>query len=120
MPIYEYRCKSCGVVREVIQKISDRPLKKCPKCSGALEKLISRSSFQLKGTGWYESDYGRKSKPSDSKDSSSGDTSSSSEKSAKEKTASGEKASTDKVASGEKGSTERVASSSGSPRKKSS
>jgi len=60
MPIYEYRCKSCGAVTEVIQKMSDKPLTKCKTCSGTLEKLISRSSFQLKGSGWYVTDYGRK------------------------------------------------------------
>ena len=64
MPIYEYRCKSCGAVREVLQKMSDKPLKKCAKCPGALEKLVSRSSFQLKGTGWYVSDSARKNKAS--------------------------------------------------------
>ncbi len=58
MPIYEYRCTSCGKVLEVIQKFDDKPLKKCTECSGALEKLISRSAFQLKGGGWYSEGYG--------------------------------------------------------------
>lgn len=57
MPLYEYRCKSCGHTFEIIQKFSDRPLKKCPECAGSLEKLISRTSFQLKGGGWFVSDY---------------------------------------------------------------
>jgi putative FmdB family regulatory protein len=57
MPLYEYRCKSCGHAFEVIQKFSDRPLKTCRECSGPLEKLISRSSFQLKGGGWFIGDY---------------------------------------------------------------
>ena len=57
MPIYEYRCKSCGTVIEVIQKFGDRPLRKCRTCSGRLEKLISRTSFQLKGGGWYAHGY---------------------------------------------------------------
>jgi putative FmdB family regulatory protein len=61
MPIYEYRCTSCGHVTEVLQRSrSDKPLKKCPKCSGDVEKLISRSSFQLKGGGWYATGYARK------------------------------------------------------------
>lgn len=60
MPIYEYHCTSCQDDFEVTQKISDAPLKECPKCQGALEKLISQSSFVLKGSGWYMSDYGRK------------------------------------------------------------
>jgi len=57
MPIYEYRCTSCGHLIEIIQRISDRPLRKCPKCSGRLEKLVSRASFQLKGGGWYSEGY---------------------------------------------------------------
>ena len=60
MPIYEYRCNSCQDDFEVTQKISDAPLTECPKCRGRLEKLISQSSFVLKGSGWYMSDYGRK------------------------------------------------------------
>ena len=62
MPIYEYRCKSCGEVIEVIQQFSDRPLRKCKACSGRLEKLISRTAFQLKGGGWYAQGYGASSK----------------------------------------------------------
>ena len=61
MPIYEYRCTSCGHTLEVIQKFDDKPLKKCTECSGALEKLISRSAFQLKGGGWYSEGYGAQS-----------------------------------------------------------
>ena len=63
MPIYEYRCNDCGRVFEAIQKFSDKPLKKCVHCAGGdIEKLISRSSFVLKGTGWYQTDYARKEK----------------------------------------------------------
>lgn len=58
MPIYEYRCKKCGEQFEVIQKFSDRPLRSCRSCKGRLEKLISRSSFALKGGGWYAEGYG--------------------------------------------------------------
>jgi putative FmdB family regulatory protein len=64
MPIYEYRCTSCGHTLEVIQKFNDKPLKKCTECSGALEKLISRSAFQLKGGGWYNEGYGGRGKSS--------------------------------------------------------
>lgn len=60
MPIYEYGCDACGKVLEVMQKFSDEPLKTCPDCSGPLTKLISRTSFQFKGTGWYVTDYARK------------------------------------------------------------
>lgn len=58
MPIYEYRCRKCGEVTEVIQKFSDRPKRKCRSCSGRLEKLVSRTSFLLKGGGWYAEGYG--------------------------------------------------------------
>ena len=58
MPIYEYRCKSCGTLIEVIQKFDDKPLRKCRECAGRLEKLISRTSFQLKGGGWFAQGYG--------------------------------------------------------------
>ncbi len=58
MPLYEYRCLKCGQVTEVLQKLSDRPLRRCRLCSGKLEKLISRTSFQLKGGGWFAHGYG--------------------------------------------------------------
>ena len=58
MPIYEYRCLKCGSEIEVLQKFSDPPLRRCKECRGKLEKLISRTSFQLKGGGWYAQGYG--------------------------------------------------------------
>jgi putative FmdB family regulatory protein len=61
MPIYEYQCTHCGRVQEILQKISDKPLTKCSRCSGRMHKLISQSSFHLKGTGWYVTDYANKS-----------------------------------------------------------
>ena len=63
MPIYEYECGKCGVI-EVMQKIKDTPLKKCPDCGCKVKKLVSQSSFHLKGSGWYATDYGSKSRPS--------------------------------------------------------
>jgi putative FmdB family regulatory protein len=62
MPIYEYECTKCGKIEEVFQKFSDKPLTKCHHCSGKLHKLISQSTFHLKGTGWYVTDYANKSK----------------------------------------------------------
>lgn len=62
MPIYEYRCHQCGKTLERIQKFSDEPLKVHEDCGGELERLISRSSVQFKGTGWYVTDYGRNGK----------------------------------------------------------
>lgn len=57
MPVYEYECVQCGKHLEVMQKFSDKPLTKCPDCSGKMKKLISNTSFVLKGTGWYVTDY---------------------------------------------------------------
>ena len=63
MPIYEYQCKKCGEF-EVVQKITEPQLKRCPTCRGKVTKLISNTSFQLKGTGWYVTDYARKGRAS--------------------------------------------------------
>ena len=60
MPLYEYRCKKCGHQFEVIQKFSDKPQTKCPKCGAALEKLLSAPAIQFKGKGWYVTDYAKK------------------------------------------------------------
>lgn len=58
MPIYEYECGSCGHKLEAIQKMSDMPLTDCPACSAPeLRKLVSAGGFQLKGSGWYETDF---------------------------------------------------------------
>lgn len=57
MPIYEYRCTGCGHTFEVMQKFSDRPVKKCPECKGKVEKLLSAPGLLFKGTGWYVTDY---------------------------------------------------------------
>src|SRR5256885_823550 len=58
MPIYEYRCEHCGVFEEM-QRITDPPLARCPTCKRKVRRLISSTSFQLKGTGWYATDYAR-------------------------------------------------------------
>ena len=66
MPIYEYKCASCGHKKEVLQKMSDVPLTECPACGKpTLTKLISAAGFQLKGSGWYATDFkgGSKAKP---------------------------------------------------------
>lgn len=61
MPIYEYQCESCGHEFEVMQKFSDPPIRECQLCHGEVRKLISQSTFHLKGTGWYVTDYAKKS-----------------------------------------------------------
>ncbi len=59
MPLYEYRCQDCGETIETIQKFSDSPLSKCEDCGGVLERLLSASAIQFKGSGWYVTDYGK-------------------------------------------------------------
>jgi len=61
MPLYEYQCKKCRHRFEKIQKFSDAPVKKCPKCGGAVEQLLSAPAVQFKGSGWYVTDYAKKS-----------------------------------------------------------
>jgi len=70
MPLYEYRCKKCGHTFEKIQKFSDKPIKKCPECGGAVEQIISAPAVQFKGSGWYVTDYAKKSHVPASSDSS--------------------------------------------------
>ena len=58
MPIYEYRCSNCGLQKEFLQKVSDEPLTECPECKQqTLGKLLSAAGFQLKGSGWYATDF---------------------------------------------------------------
>jgi putative FmdB family regulatory protein len=58
MPFYEYECSKCGYQDEVLQKITDQPLTKCPSCGKqGLKKLVSAPVFRLKGSGWYETDF---------------------------------------------------------------
>ncbi len=58
MPFYEYQCTKCGHEEEVLQKVSDKPLKKCPACGkSAMQKKVSAAAFRLKGGGWYETDF---------------------------------------------------------------
>ena len=95
MPIYEYECTNCGRVEEAIQKFSDRPLTRCKHCSGNLNKLVSQSSFHLKGSGWYVTDYAGKSRPSSSTSKASSQSDSSSNSSNSGNNTKSEKKSTD-------------------------
>ena len=72
MPIYEYECSKCGVF-EVTQRITEKALGKCPTCRSKVRKLISNTSFQLKGSGWYITDYGRGKGTNEEKRENSGD-----------------------------------------------
>ena len=79
MPLYEYQCESCQTRFERIQKFSDPPIDVCPSCGGPVKKLLSSPAIQFKGTGWYITDYAKKS----STESSSKTSSTSSEKTEK-------------------------------------
>jgi len=63
MPLYEYKCLHCGATFEILQNVSDFPLKKCVKCGGELKKIIFPPAIQFKGEGWYVTDYALKNKP---------------------------------------------------------
>jgi putative FmdB family regulatory protein len=68
MPIYEYRCGACGHQEDHLQKVSDRPLSKCPACGRkSYKKLLSAAGFQLKGSGWYATDFKAPAKKADAK-----------------------------------------------------
>ena len=69
MPLYEYKCDSCGKTFEVIQKFSDEPLTVHPECGGKVERLLSAPAFHLKGTGWYATDYAKSNGSKENKDS---------------------------------------------------
>jgi putative FmdB family regulatory protein len=66
MPLYEYQCKKCGHRFERIQRFSDPMVKKCPDCGGKVEQLVSAPAVQFKGSGWYVTDYAKKSSGSSS------------------------------------------------------
>lgn len=102
MPIYEYQCEACGAHLEKLQKISDAVLKDCPECSEpSLKKMISATSFRLKGTGWYETDFKTGTKKHGAEDKS------------KNKAADANKTSTEKAAKTEKSGKSGSDSSSG-------
>lgn len=75
MPIYEYKCNNCGHEYELIQKMSDAPVTECEKChENSAQRLVSAPGFQLKGTGWYETDFKNKGKPKTNQNDKSGNT----------------------------------------------
>jgi putative FmdB family regulatory protein len=117
MPIYEYRCSQCGHELEALQKLADAPLTTCPACHAAtLVKQMSAAGFQLKGSGWYATDFrGSKTKPAESGDGAktgaTADTSSDSESTTGKKTETkSESKPATESASGNKGETKTAAS----------
>jgi len=105
MPIYEYQCQKCNAHTEAFQKVTDKPLSKCPKCGGKLEKLISAPAIQFKGSGWYVTDYANKAtKGEKSESESTSSTEKKADKKAKESSPAkktSEKASSPKASSGD-------------------
>ena len=125
MPIYEYQCNKCGLI-EVTQRITEKALTKCPTCRSKVKRLISNTSFQLKGTGWYITDYARKGQTngesksdngsktssSESKSDNSSKTSSSSESKSESKKTESKKGDTSSSGSGKSSSTSSSSSTS--------
>lgn len=100
MPIYEYECTKCGKHHEIMQKITAKPLSECSECGGKMKKMISSSSFVLKGTGWYATDYAAgKSAPVSPKTEKAADTKSESNPESKTETKAGKKAPTEAAVS---------------------
>lgn len=110
MPIYEYRCPKCGTF-ETMQRITEAPLKRCPTCKSKVERMMSRTSFVLKGTGWYATDYAR-SGSAKSTDSSSDK---SSDKSAAASTGNGSSTNESSAASASDGGSDKSSSSKTTP-----
>jgi putative FmdB family regulatory protein len=113
MPLYEYECKKCGHRFEKIQKFSDRMVKKCPECGGVVEQMISAPAVQFKGSGWYVTDYAKKSGSSGSSDGGSKE----SKKDDKSKSESSSKESSGKESSSKDGSSKESSSKESSSKK---
>jgi putative FmdB family regulatory protein len=103
MPLYEYECKKCGHRFEKIQKFSDKMVKKCPECGGQVEQMISAPAVQFKGSGWYVTDYAKKSS-SPGSSGNSGDSSSKEKKDDKPKSDASSKDSSSKESSSKESS----------------
>jgi len=120
MPLYEYECKKCHHRFEKIQKFSDRMVKKCPDCGGVVEQMISAPAVQFKGSGWYVTDYAKKSSSQSSADGSGKDSkkedTSKSESSSKE--GASKEGSSSKEVSSKESSSNRESSSKESSAKK--
>jgi putative FmdB family regulatory protein len=116
MPLYEYECKKCGHRFEKIQKFSDKMVKKCPECGGQVEQMISAPAVQFKGSGWYVTDYAKKS----SSPGSSGDSSSKEKKDDKPKSDSSSKDGSSKESSSKETSSKESSSKDSSSRESSS
>jgi len=116
MPLYEYECKKCGHRFEKIQKFSDKMVKKCPECGGQVEQMISAPAVQFKGSGWYVTDYAKKT----SSGGASGSGDSKDKKDDKSKSDGGSKESSSKESSSKESSSKESSSKEGSSKDSSS
>src|SRR6266536_3375059 len=114
MPLYEYECKKCGHRFEKIQLYSDKMVKKCPECGGQVEQMISAPAVQFKGSGWYVTDYAKKSSSQGS--AGSGDSSAKDKKEEKSKSDSSSKDSSSRDGSSKESSTKESSSKESSSR----
>lgn len=118
MPIYEYRCAKCGFQQDVLQRLSEAPLTKCPECGKrTFKKQVTAAGFQLKGTGWYATDFknsGNKKKPADKTEGSSTESSKESSKESSAKESSAKESSTKESNAKESSGSAAGASSAGS------
>ena len=114
MPLYEYECKKCGHRFEKIQLYSDKMVKKCPECGGQVEQMISAPAVQFKGSGWYVTDYAKK---SSSPGSPGGDSSAKEKKDERPKADSGSKDSASKESASKESSSKDSSSKQSSPSK---
>jgi putative FmdB family regulatory protein len=96
MPLYEYQCKKCHHRFERIQKFSDPHIKKCPDCGGPVEQVLSAPAVQFKGSGWYVTDYAKKSSGSTASSSANGESASGADSSGKKEEKKETKAETSK------------------------
>ena|ERR1700739_1729569 len=104
MPLYEYECKKCGHRFEKIQKFSDKMVKKCPECGGQVEQMISAPAVQFKGSGWYVTDYAKKSSSPGSSGGDSGSKDKSDDKSKSDSSSSSSKEASSKDSASKDGS----------------
>jgi putative FmdB family regulatory protein len=95
MPTYEYRCRDCGHSFDIVQKMSDEALTHCPECGGELRKVFAPPAISFKGSGFYATDHGKKSKPSGGEKKKDGDTGASRESGASKDTGSSKEASSE-------------------------
>jgi putative FmdB family regulatory protein len=116
MPLYEYECKKCGHRFEKIQLYSDKMVKKCPKCGGQVEQMITAPAVQFKGSGWYVTDYAKKSS-SPGASGNTGDSSSKDKKEDKPKSDTASKDNSSKESSSAKESSSKDSSAKDTPRK---